>query len=360
MPNRWLATLGMLGLWAVALNAQAEDAAALPTAVPASDPNIHYMGRWDFKDRNAPRCNWPGCTVKAKFTGKAINAKIAFNGSDHFEVVVDGKTLSMIKPEKGTATVSLATGLGDGEHVLELCKRTETYVGKPQFLGFQLEAGKRLLPWTAPTRAIEIIGDSISCGYGNEGKNQNEHFANDTENNYMAYGYIAARELKAEYQCIAFSGRKMWPDNTVPEIYDQIVVGEANNKWDFKQYTPDAVLINLATNDFRLAKGGAPEEKGWTDAYKAFIARVRQNYPKAHIYCAAGSMMSGQALTTLRGYLNAIVKDVTAAGDKKVHFIEFDVQQMSDGLGSDWHPSVKTHQKMAAKLVETLKKDLGW
>ncbi|MCW8133654.1 MAG: GDSL family lipase [Planctomycetota bacterium] len=339
---------------------RAEDAAALPVTVAAGDPNIQYMGRWDFKDRNAPRCNWPGCTVKAKFTGKAINAKITFNGGDHFEVVVDGKTLPVIKPQKGAAVVSLASGLSDGEHVLELCKRTETYVGKPQFHGFQLEAGKRLLPLPAPTRGIEIVGDSISCGYGNEGKSQHEHFANDTENNYQTYGYIAAREVKAAYSCIAFSGRKMWPDNTVPEIYDQIVVGEAANKWDFKLFTPDVVLINLATNDFRLAKDGAPEEKGWTDAYKAFIARVRQNYPKAHIYCAAGSMMSGNALNTLRGYLQSIVKSCNDAGDAKVHFLEFDVQQMSDGLGSDWHPSVKTHQKMAAKFVAAMKKDLGW
>ncbi len=66
-----------------------------------------------------------------------------------------------------------------------------------------------------------MIGDSISCGYGNEGKSQNEHFSPDTENARDAYGAIAARRLGADYACVAWSGRKMWPDNTVPEIYDR-------------------------------------------------------------------------------------------------------------------------------------------
>jgi hypothetical protein len=31
-----------------------------------------------------------------------------------------------------------------------------------------------------------------------------------------------------------------------------------------------------------------------------------------------------------------------------------------NGIGSGWHPSVKTHELMAAMWVESLKKDLGW
>ena len=45
----------------------------------------------------------------------------------------------------------------------------------------------------------------------------------------------------------------------------------------------DYVTLHLKSN---------PDEKGWTDAYKAFIQRLRKHYPKAAIYCASGSMMS--------------------------------------------------------------------
>lgn len=342
----------------------AEDA-ALPVSVPASDANIRYMGRWDFKDKSAPRCNWAGCAVQAKFQGTAIGAKITFNGNDHFQVVIDGKATDVVKPEKGTATVTLAKGLSNGDHTVELFKRTETYVGKPQFLGFQLEAGKKLLPLPPrPKRSIEMVGDSITCGYGNDATNVNQHFTPETENNYMAYGAIAAREVGAEYSCIAYSGRKMSPDNTMPEIYDRIIADDAGSKWDFTQNAPSVVLINLGTNDFR---GNGPEEKTWTDAYKAFVGKVRKLYPEAHIYLAIGSMMSDgyppgkKQLSTIRAWHQQMVKDLTDAGDKKVHFIEFAPQDINaDGGGADWHPSVKTHQKMAAKLVEALKKDLGW
>jgi hypothetical protein len=39
---------------------------------------------------------------------------------------------------------------------------------------------------------------------------------------------------------------------------------------------------------------------------------------------------------------------------------DFDPQRMDEGIGSDWHPNVKTHTKLAAVLPEALRKDLGW
>ncbi len=121
-------------------------------------------------------------------------------------------------------------------------------------------------------------------------------------------------------------------------------------------------MINLATNDFGKRN---PDEAKWVGAYEEFIARVRKAYPDAHIYCATGSMMSDswpqEQKTLSRSSLpGKIVADEEGRGDKKVHEIDFDPQDPENGLGSDWHPSVKTHQLMAEKLVATLKKDLGW
>ena len=122
------------------------------------------------------------------------------------------------------------------------------------------------------------------------------------------------------------------------------------------------IVINLATNDFGKA---IPEEAGWTNAYEAFIKRLRTHYPRATVYCAIGTMMAdwsptNKPLTTLRTYLKKIVSDMAAAGDTKVHVIDFGTQDMKNGLGSDWHPSKKTHEIMAEKLEETLRMDLGW
>jgi hypothetical protein len=120
------------------------------------------------------------------------------------------------------------------------------------------------------------------------------------------------------------------------------------------------VVINLATNDFGK---GNPNEGQWTGAYEAFIQRVWSHYPKAHVYAAVGSMMTddwppqNRALSTLRGYLQRMVDRLH---DKRLGMIEFDVQKMEDGIGSDWHPNIKTHEKMAAKLAERIEADLHW
>ena len=88
---------------------------------------------------------------------------------------------------------------------------------------------------------------------------------------------------------VAWSGRKMWPDNNIPAIYDRALPTDPTSRWDFARWTPDSVLINLATNDFGA---GVPDADQWTAAYAAFVRRVRTNYPKATIYLSSGPMMS--------------------------------------------------------------------
>ena len=354
--------------WVVAMGVMAGACGAeLPEKIAPGDPNIALIGRFDLRDKDGPRCAWSGSSIRVKFSGTAANVllKSSSDGGDFVEAIVDGKPGNPIALKRGPGVYEAASGLPDGEHTLEIFKRTEAFANTIQLLGFQLEAGKKLLP--APPvakRRIEIIGDSISCGYGNEGANQNEHFKPDTENNYLAYGPVAARAVNADCAVIAWSGRKLAPDNTIVELYDYALPTDKTSTWDFSKFPADAVVINLGTNDFGK---GNPDEKMWTTAYVNFIQHIRKNYPKAHIFCAVGSMMSDnwpkdqKALTTVKNYCNSVIDTLQKAGDTNVHFLEFAVQDgNADGLGSDWHPSVKTHKKMADKLVEALKKELGW
>jgi lysophospholipase L1-like esterase len=340
-------------------------AAELPVKIPPNDPNIVLIGRFDLRDNGGPRCAWSGSRIRVKFSGSAANVLLKDAGANCVQVLIDGKPTSVLTMKPDQTVYEAATGLSDGEHSLELFKRTEAFGSTIQLLGFQLEAGKKLLPAEpAATRRIEIIGDSITCGYGNESANQNEHFTPATENNYLAYGPVAARAVKADCVQIAWSGKKLAPDNSIVELYDLALPVDKFSVWDFSKWVPDAVVINLGTNDFGR---GNPDEKMWTTAYQDFIKHIRKNYPKAHIFLAVGSMMSDfwpkdqKALTTVKNYLNAIIDAESKAGDKNIHFLEFTPQDgNADGLGGDWHPSVKTHQKMADKLVEALKKELGW
>lgn len=335
--------------------------AALPVAIAANDSRLRYVGRFDWSDKAAPRCAWSASNVAIRFRGTDLNARLRGADNVRWQIEVDGKPTQKIKVGPGEALYRIASGLTNGEHTIRLVQATEALFGTTQILGWQLNQGARVLELPAAKRRLEVIGDSISAGYGNEAASKDEKFSPDTQNAYFTYGAMAARDLNAEYVCTAWSGKKMWPDNTLPELYDRTIPTEDNSRWEFAKWTPNAVLINLATNDFW---GKNPDEAGWTTAYTSFIARIRKNYPNALIYCAVGPMMTDdgdqKALSTLRGYLAKIVANRKAAGDTKVKIIDFGTQDGNNGFGADWHPNIKTNRIMANQLTQTLRKDLGW
>lgn len=329
---------------------------ALSAPVLATDPRIVYVGRFDF--RAGATCQWSASEVRLKVKGITLTASIVEKGDDRWQVVVDGRPTEVVAPTAGQSgyTINLGSAM---VHDVQFVKRTEAFVGTTTFQNFSAPGGA-ILKATPAKRHLEFVGDSITCGYGNEGAAKEEHFKPETENAYLSYASIAARQLGADVTILAWSGRKMWPDNTVPEIYDLTLPTMPEPKWNFRGPAPDAVVINLATNDFGKDN---PDEAKWTGAYETFIRRVWSHYPKAQIYVAMGSMMSDgwppehKALSTLRSYLAHLVMRM---GDPRVHQIEFDVQKESDGIGSDWHPSVRTHEKMAARLASVLKRDQRW
>jgi hypothetical protein len=333
------------------------DAPALPVVIQPGNPDVRYVGRFDFGSPAGPRCAWPASEVSLKFRGTALNAVIGDGSANRWQVEVDGKPTQALQMRGGKHVYRLADGLPTGVHTVDLVKATEALFGTTQFLGFQLSKGASLLTVPMPPHRLEVIGDSISCGYGDEAPNKDAHFSPTTENAAFAYGAVAARALDADYVCIAWSGKKMWPNNTIPELFDRTLPVDAASKWDFAGPAPDVVVINLATNDFW---GKPPDEAGWTGAYKAFIARLRTHWPQAQIYCATGPMMYGKSLDVLKSYLTKMAADLNAAGDSRVHLIEFATQDGKNGFGADWHPSLKTHRIMAAQLVSTLHADLGW
>jgi lysophospholipase L1-like esterase len=342
----------------------APQADPLPVAVGPRDPGIRLIGRFDDRDPAGPRMAWAGSTIAVKFSGSALNVQLKSSGADQYQVLVDGAPTSTLVLTKDATVYKVASGLPAKEHTVELFKRTEPLVGTTQLLGFQLEKGGKLLPNPSKAdRRIELVGDSITCGYGNEAPNQNERFSPNTENNYQAYGAMTARDLKAEYVAVAWSGKWLFGPNAIPLLYDLALPNDPESKWDFKLWVPQVVVVNLGTNDFGPRN---PTEQEWQDAFKAFIQRLRTNYPQCHVFCAVGSMMSDgyppgrKALSTIRGYDTGLVESLKKAGDKKIHYVEFDPQDMKNGIGADWHPSVKTHRLMADRLTAAIKKELGW
>jgi hypothetical protein len=58
--------------------------------IPANNPHIQYLGRWDLTDPLHPKHAWPGVRICMEFSGTSIGVRMA--DSDHYyNVYVDGK-----------------------------------------------------------------------------------------------------------------------------------------------------------------------------------------------------------------------------------------------------------------------------
>ncbi|MCW5941929.1 MAG: hypothetical protein KIS66_06840 [Fimbriimonadaceae bacterium] len=334
--------------------------AAPDATVKPNDARVHLIGRFDRRDPARPRCSWPATGIEVRVRGQRLEVDVTEDGDDRYQVEVDGQPTQVARLSKGDGTIAVDLASPKRAVTVRLVKRTEPFVGSTVFRTLRVFGGGFGKP-TPPKNRVEFIGDSISCGFGLEGANEREPFSNETENAYLSYGAQTARAVGAEVAVVAWSGRKLWPDNGIPEIYGLSVPTDPESAYDFKTPAPEAVVINLGTNDFGQAN---PEEGSWTRAYEEFIARLRTRYPRATIYAATGSMMTdtwppkNKALSTIKGYLDRMVARLRAKGDRRVQRIDFEPQLASDGYGSAWHPNAVTHHKMALKMTAALRKDL--
>jgi lysophospholipase L1-like esterase len=325
------------------------------TDEPPAEPAVHYVGRYDDSDPTHVRMGWSGVGAVVRFAGTAASVRLDDKGQ-YFTVVVDGVVQPPLATAPGEQSYPLAQGLPPGEHTVELYRRTEGSFGPTVLLGVDLE-GELLAP-PPVQRRIEIIGDSITCGYGNEGTDPCD-FSAETENHYLTYGAVAARAVGAEISAVCWSGKGVvnnYGDDVnepMPQIYDRLLASDGA-PWSFA-WQPDVVVINLGTNDF--STDGDPAEGVFVPAYVQFMAHLRDVYPDAFILAIAPSLWGAEA-EMVAGYLQSAVDQRHSEGDPDVAFANVNVDWI--GSGCNGHPSVATHAAMGAKLAETLQAQLGW
>ncbi|QJE02088.1 SGNH/GDSL hydrolase family protein [Massilia forsythiae] len=338
------------------------------TAVAPSDKRLQYTGRIDFSRPSAPVLSWPGSAIAGNFTGSSLSVTLDDqNGKNYFNVFLDGDLTYpfVLEAFKGEKTYLVAQHLAPGRHSFLITKRTEGEEGATTVRGFELADGGQLLaPPPRPARRIEFFGDSITSGMGDEGADNGRDDRQKDKNNFMSYASIAARQLGAEAHVTSQSGIGLmisWFPFTMPDFYDQLsAVGDNDSKWDFSSWTPDVVVVNLFQNDawlvdreHRLKPEPTPAQR--IEAYRTFVARIRQLYPKAYIVCALGSMDATKADSPWPGYVTAAVERLRKEdGEKRIDTLFFDF------TGYGQHPRIKQHQANAARLSAFIKGKMGW
>ncbi len=99
----------------------------------------------------------------------------------------------------------------------------------------------------------------------------------------------------------------------MPERYRRALPERAASIWDFSRFVPDAVLINLGTNDFGKGDPGA----AFQSAYLKFVTDLRAHYAKARFYLALGPMLSGKDYEAAKAYLNGVSRESRRAGRRE-------------------------------------------
>ena len=348
------------------------------TVIKPTDPRIQYTGRISFTNPDRPAWNYPGVQIMAAFEGTSLRM-MAKPRSGYFMAQIDqAEPFKVAFRGERDSVVTLATALPEGRHLVRLMYVIEGYEFFPEFWGFVLDEGRQLVPPPAlPSRKIEFIGNSITCGYGNEGLKKEEGFDYATENHYYSYASIVARNLQAQHWVVARSGIGAYrnyngpktgnPESNMPIQYEY--TGYAwkpelrkeptflQEKWDFSRYQPDVVCINLGTNDLSTPNYDlALLKKG----YQKILKMVRQHNPKAKIVFLTGTMLYNQELQLAKQLLDEVTAEAQKAGDKEVY--RFDMAPIDGNAfyGNDWHPNVYQDEKMAGELTPYLRKLMNW
>ena len=327
----------------------------------SNEPAVRFVGRFHDTGAGAMSFEWSGSGMVAAFEGTTVSVNLTDSGNNEFTVLVDGEEKSKLSAQAGNNDYPLATGLTPGPHTVELYRRTEASFGTTTFHGFDFGPDGRLLPAPSHGRRLEIIGDSISCGYGIEGASAMCGFTADTENHYATYGALAARALDAEVVTIAWSGKGIVynydTDRTdpLPALYDRTLPSDPGSSWDFS-VVPDAVVINLGTNDF--STDDDPPADLFHDEYVQFLEHLRDVYPTTFILATVGPLLNDADLDAARTGIESAVGARQAAGDSLVASWRMNIA--NDNPGCDYHPGLATHQAMADALVSELQTHLDW
>lgn len=335
--------------------------------ISSKDDKFYYTGRIDFSNPDFARFDWPATGFNFQFKGKWV--KLHINGGDrnYFNLYVNGE-LSQIFHSKND-TVIKVMGSRSETTMVRLFKRTEGDMGQTLFYGVELSPGASLLPFSKlKTRKIEFIGNSITAGYGTEGKNKLEKFEPLTENVWKSYASIIARSFGAEANILAHSGlgvvRNYGDESlistevaTMPQRYNQTLDTDNKTIWNFSLWTPDAVVINLGTNDFSTSP--YPKKFVFQDAYENLVKDIWSRYKDVPVFCITGPMGDEPAYSYIK---ETVEKLRVLNSNKKIYFIGVPTALLDENedLGSDYHPSFQGQKKIARHITPVIGTVLKW
>lgn len=235
---------------------------------------------------------------------------------------------------------------------------------------------------------LEFIGDSITTGEGTYGAGSEDDWITAFMSLSKNYVYQTSLTLNAEFRVLSQSGwgvLSSWDNNprlTLPSCYCQTAApasGKKNRELGassahcFSSWQPDAIIVNLGTNDAgaftspayidpdtgftfkqHLNADGSffePDLERFRLAVISFLHMLRANNPNTQIVWVYGMLGDeiAQAIT------EAIMRYQNQAGDTDVSFLKLP-NTTPETAGSRMHPGHRAHLLAAEVLCQFLSK----
>ena len=236
---------------------------------------------------------------------------------------------------------------------------------------------------------LEFIGDSICSGEGTYGALTDEDWTAYCMSYSRTYANLIGHAMNAECRVMSQGGWGVfsaWDNDrrhVIPKYYEQICglasVSRGENDiygsgkpYDFSSWTPDAILINLGTNDgsgfnqppfsdpdtgevYKLNKkpdGSFVDEdiQLIINAAVDFLKKVRKNNPSSHIVWLYG-MLGYELSLPLAEAVNRYIKET---GDNNAAYLQLPSAN-DKTTGARSHPGYEAHKIVAGILTDYLK-----
>lgn len=336
---------------------------------------------------------YSGSGVEVNVTGTELWIDLEVD-YDVFEpwawTTVNGAFMSRQMLPAGTYSICLFRGMSpetvkNVRFVRELQAMAEDEACHLLVRGFRSDGD--FLPVEPRKCKLEFIGDSITSGEGTYGAKGEQDWIPMYMSSSRNYARMVSDALDAEYRLISQGGWGVlcgWdndPRHNMPSCYEKIcglAAGEKNKNlgaakpYDFGSWVPDAVIVNLGTND-----AGAFNQPAWTDpvsgqtfqqrksadgtyhpedlarfkqAVVDFLGMIRRNNPGSHIVWVYGMM--GYDLTL--DIADAVNTYQEMTGDTNTAFLQLP-NTTEETVGSRDHAGEKSHARAAEVIVEYLR-----
>lgn len=358
-------------------------------------PQIRALGR--HRGRNPLPLFWTASGAELLFTGSELWFQLECDYTEiepWVSIELNGAWIARqaLTPRRNRVCAFRGMTPGTPKHVRLLNDVQPMQQDPTHFLQLNAVeyAGGEFLPLPEPRCRLEFVGDSITSGEGTLGARQEEDWIGAFFSAENHYARLTSDALGAEYRLVSQSGWGIvcgWdndPHHTLPPYYEQVCgVAEgarntalgAKQQNDFSAWQPNAVIVNLATNDehafcnpawldpvtgkaykLRTLPDGSyhPEDvRRLQDAVCDFLTILRERNPRAVLVWSYGMLGSG-----LQEVLQGAVQQYgSRSGDTRAFYLPLP-DTTADTVGSRQHPGVLSHRAAAEVLTAFLKHKL--